>query len=303
MINHSRLKVALFGGSFDPPHQGHQEIVRKALETLEIDCLIIVPAYLNPFKESSLASANTRLEWCRTLFEGVPHVIVDDYEIQQAKSIRTSQTVKHFSIQYDVEYLIIGSDNLATLTAWHAFEWLNKTITWVIATRKEHLLDTQKLRAWKILEMHHPVSSTYIRKERDLHYIDNKIKHLVSKTLKENTTMTIDERIENIVTILDEKKAEEIEVFNLEKADYIAKYVIIANSLNGKHTVALFEHLKRDLKPLGETFLATDVSDDWVVADLGDILIHIMVPAYRQRYSLESFLGELVEKQKKETLS
>ncbi len=110
--------------------------------------------------------------------------------------------------------------------------------------------------------------------------------------------MTIDERIENIVKILDEKKAEEIEVFNLENADYIANYVVIANSLNGKHTIALFEHLKKDLKPLGETFLATDISDDWVVADLGDILIHIMIPEYRQRYSLEAFLSELVEKQK-----
>jgi len=111
--------------------------------------------------------------------------------------------------------------------------------------------------------------------------------------------MTIDERIDNIVNILDEKKAEEIEVFNLEDADYIVNYVIIANSLNGKHTVALFEHLKKDLKPAGEAFLATDVSDEWAVADLGDILIHIMIPEYRQRYSLETFLSEMVEKQKK----
>ena len=115
--------------------------------------------------------------------------------------------------------------------------------------------------------------------------------------------MTVDERIENIVKILDEKKAEEIEVFDLEDADYIADYVVIANSLNPKHTIALFEHLKKDLKPLGEAFLASDVSDDWVVADLGDILIHIMIPEYRQRYSLETFLSELVEKQKKSHLS
>ena len=114
--------------------------------------------------------------------------------------------------------------------------------------------------------------------------------------------MTIDERIENIVKILDEKKAEEIEVFDLKDADYIANYVVIANSLNPKHTIALFEHLKKDLKPQGEAFLASDVSDDWVVADLGDILIHIMIPEYRQRYSLETFLSELVEKQKKSQL-
>jgi len=111
--------------------------------------------------------------------------------------------------------------------------------------------------------------------------------------------MTIEERVESIVTILDDKKAEEIEVFNLEEADYIAKRVIIANSLNGKHTLALFDHLKKDLKAQGDAFLASDASDEWAVADLGDILIHIMIPEYRQRYSLEQFLSELVENQKK----
>ena len=111
--------------------------------------------------------------------------------------------------------------------------------------------------------------------------------------------MTIDQRIENIVHLLDEKKAEEIEVFNLEDADYIAQRVVIANSLNTKHTLALADHLKKELKEQGDSFLASDVSDEWVVADLGDILIHIMIPEYRQRYSLETFLSELVEKQKK----
>lgn len=112
--------------------------------------------------------------------------------------------------------------------------------------------------------------------------------------------MTIDERVESIVSILDDKKADEIEVFNLDNADYIAKRVIIANSLNGKHTLALYDHLKKELKEQGDTFLASDASDEWVVADLGDILIHIMIPEYRQRYSLEKFLSELVENQKKQ---
>jgi len=110
--------------------------------------------------------------------------------------------------------------------------------------------------------------------------------------------MTIEERIENIVKVLDEKKAEEIEVFNLDDADYIADRVVIANSLNLKHTQALFEQLKETLKPKGETFLHADTSDEWVVVDLGDILVHIMIPEYRQRYSLETFLSELVENQR-----
>ncbi len=114
--------------------------------------------------------------------------------------------------------------------------------------------------------------------------------------------MTIEKRIENIVKILDDKKAEEIEVFNLDGADYIAKRVVIANSLNGKHTIALFEHLKDGLKEQGDLFLASDISDEWAVADLGDILIHVMIPEYRQRYSLETFLSELVENQKKKDI-
>ncbi len=108
--------------------------------------------------------------------------------------------------------------------------------------------------------------------------------------------MTLDERIDRIVKVLDDKKAEEIEVFNLDDADYIAKRVVIANSIGGKHTQALFDHLKNELKPLGEEFIGSDVSDEWVVADMGDILVHIMIPQYRQRYSLEAFLSELSAK-------
>ncbi len=108
--------------------------------------------------------------------------------------------------------------------------------------------------------------------------------------------MTIKERVDAIVNILDNKKAEEIEVFDLSDTDYIAQEVVIANSFGGKHTLALYEHLKTELKPKGEEFLGADESDDWVVVDLGDIIVHIMTPAYREHYSLEEFLSTLAPK-------
>ncbi|MCO4845963.1 MAG: nicotinate (nicotinamide) nucleotide adenylyltransferase [Sulfurovum sp.] len=302
MVNHKKPTIALFGGSFDPPHKGHQLIVEKAIENLQIDKLFVVPAYINPFKTSTLADAHTRLSWCHTLFDSIDRVKVDDYEIQEGKSTVTSQSVKHFNQTYNVKYLIIGSDNLSTLTKWHAFEWLNETVTWVIATRDNHHLDTDELNTWELLPIEAPMSSTQIREEKDLQFIDKKIRTSVKHILEGQHHMTIDERIAGIVKILDDKKAEEIEVFNLEDADYIAKRVVIANSLNGKHTLALFDHLKRELKEQGDEFLASDSSDEWAVADLGDILIHIMIPEYRQRYSLETFLSELVENQKKKDI-
>jgi len=104
-------------------------------------------------------------------------------------------------------------------------------------------------------------------------------------------------RLEKISACLDKNKAEAIEVFNLTDKDYFVDQVVIATSLNPKHTEALLNYLKNELKP-EETFLGTDVSDEWVVADLGDILIHIMTPEYRTKYNMEEFLGEVAAEKK-----
>lgn len=99
-------------------------------------------------------------------------------------------------------------------------------------------------------------------------------------------------RIENIVSVLDKNKAEAIEVFDLREKNYFVDYAIIASSLGTKHTVALLDHLKKDLKP-AEKFNNIDESGDWIVIDLGDILIHIMTPEYRIKYDMETFLSSL----------
>ncbi|MBO7475437.1 MAG: adenylyltransferase/cytidyltransferase family protein, partial [Campylobacter sp.] len=54
------MKIALFGGSFDPPHTGHEKIVRLVLANLNIDLLVIMPTFLNPFKEKFSAPPNLR---------------------------------------------------------------------------------------------------------------------------------------------------------------------------------------------------------------------------------------------------
>jgi ribosome-associated protein len=105
-------------------------------------------------------------------------------------------------------------------------------------------------------------------------------------------------RIEKISAILDQNKAEAIEVFDLNGSDYFADYVVIASSLGERHTIALLDHLKRGLKP-DEQFLYVDESGDWVAIDLGDILIHILTPQYRLKYDLESFLNEIAARKNK----
>lgn len=100
--------------------------------------------------------------------------------------------------------------------------------------------------------------------------------------------------IKNIIEVLDTNKAESIEVFDLKEKDYFVDSVVIASSLGQKHTLALLDHLKKGLKP-AQKFNNVDESNDWVVIDLGDILIHIMTPEYRTKYDMETFLAQLSE--------
>lgn len=105
---------------------------------------------------------------------------------------------------------------------------------------------------------------------------------------------SLQNRIEKIIQILDKNKAEGIEAFDLREKNYFVDYAIIASSLGLKHTTALLDHLKNDLKP-AENFNNVDESGDWIVIDLGDILIHIMTPEYRVKYDMERFLSDLAD--------
>ena len=184
MVNEAKQILAIFGGSFDPPHKGHQKIVERAVSELNIDKLLVVPAYLNPFKHSSSFLPEQRLKLCHTLFDNIEKVCVSDYEICEGKSVRTSQSIRHFNLKYNVKYLIIGSDNLEFLTTWHEFTWLNENITWIIATRDGYELRTDMLNSWLILTINEEANSTDIRKHKKLNYIDKKIEQSVKKTLK-----------------------------------------------------------------------------------------------------------------------
>ena len=104
------------------------------------------------------------------------------------------------------------------------------------------------------------------------------------------------DRIAKIKELLDEKKALDIMDYNLKNSDYFVDYVVVATTMADKHGYALLDHLKKNLKPLGEEFLGVDESDEWILIDLGDILIHLMSEEYRAKYQMDKFLEEINKK-------
>ncbi|DAB33935.1 MAG TPA: ribosome silencing factor [Sulfurospirillum sp. UBA12182] len=109
----------------------------------------------------------------------------------------------------------------------------------------------------------------------------------------------MEKRVEAIVKILDEKKAENIQTFDMSETDYFVDQVIIATTMGDRHGASLLDELKKQLKGRGEDFLQIDDEGEWIVIDMGDILVHLMTPQYRSRYNLEEFLTHRDEEMKK----
>ena len=155
--------IALYGGSFDPPHLGHIHVVQAALQTLDIEKVIIVPAYVNPFKKGTHAPAQLRSKWLKQIFFDYKNVEVSDIEALASRAVKSIETVEHFSKLYKKIYFIIGADNLASLQKWHQFEALDRAVTWVVATREEIAIDAQYIQ----LQVDQPISSTQLRTQLD----------------------------------------------------------------------------------------------------------------------------------------
>ncbi len=286
------MKVAIYGGSFDPPHIGHEEVIQKALQNLDIEALFVVPTYLNPFKKTFFASEKLRFKWVKKLLLPYPKAKIISYEVEQKRSVPTIETIKYLKSKYDLDkiYLIIGADNLKSLDQWKEYDELKKLVHFVVATRDKISIpkDLQKL------QINANISSTELRSDPKVEFLPRSIADEVVKYYKKRSKMN--NTIDQIIKFLDEKKAENIQLFDMRDRDYIVDDVIIATTLNPKHGLSLVDHLKKEIKNMGEKILEIEESDEWSVIDLGDLLIHLMSPEYRTKYNLEEFLSQRVEK-------
>lgn len=131
------MKIALFGGSFDPPHLGHQMVCLYVLATEPIDALWIVPTHLHAFGKP-LTPFEHRLALCRRMAEPFgPKVEVSAVERERGGVSRTADTVRHLlAARPDDEFsLIVGADLLAEIPAWYDGEALQRMVPFLVVGR------------------------------------------------------------------------------------------------------------------------------------------------------------------------
>jgi nicotinate-nucleotide adenylyltransferase len=114
------MKIGLLGGSFDPPHKGHLAIAETAIEQLELDEVIFMPANRNPLKTGKMiAPAVDRLEMIRLMISSYPGFAVCDLEITRGGPSYMVETLTEIQIVRPGEYwLLMGTDTLQTLPKW-----------------------------------------------------------------------------------------------------------------------------------------------------------------------------------------
>jgi len=174
--------IALFGGSFDPPHLGHEAIV-KALNKLDfIDKIIVMPTFLNPFKSSSVASATQRLEWLKEIFLPIKKVEVSSFEVEKNTKVSTLETVTYLLKSYEKVYVVIGADNLKSLTQWQGFEELKNKVTFIVASREK--IDIPK--DFICLEIDENISSSQLRNKMNINQLSKINAEKIVTYYKEN---------------------------------------------------------------------------------------------------------------------
>ena len=115
------MRLAIFGGSFDPPHIGHLLAAGDAADQLQLARVVFVPAATQPLKLGrAAASADQRLEMARLLVEGESRFEVSDVEVKRAGLSFTVDTLAHFAERYpaDERFLLLGNDVLGTFDQW-----------------------------------------------------------------------------------------------------------------------------------------------------------------------------------------
>ncbi len=131
------MQLGLFGGSFDPPHVGHLLVAQDALEVLQLDRLLVIPAARQPLKDAQPTSAAHRLAMVEACFSGIAGIEVDPVEIGRGGLSYMVDTVDvvHRRWPEAALHLLVGSDVVPTLPRWHNVDGLLSMVHLVVLTR------------------------------------------------------------------------------------------------------------------------------------------------------------------------
>lgn len=132
-------KIAIFGGTFNPVHNGHLHLCNEMQQKFHFDKILLIPTNIPPHKECvDLASNEDRFTMLQLAVDGNPLYEISDIEFRLEGKSYTYNTIQALKQEYqDPEsYMIIGSDMLKIFDQWYRYEDILDDVTVVVGARE-----------------------------------------------------------------------------------------------------------------------------------------------------------------------
>jgi len=196
--------IGVFGGTFDPVHNGHVQTISELLEKLPFEKILVIPNFKPPHKESSRVSYTHRYEMTSLAFKDIRKTTVDNREYLREGPSYAIDTVKEVLAEEEEVrvVMIVGSDSFINIHSWHKWRELIDLVDFVIMKRpsmplsknkkakdlvniegfKKDLFEDRQLNICEIEVAPFKISSSSIREKIAK---GKKIDHLVNKHVEE----------------------------------------------------------------------------------------------------------------------
>lgn len=142
------MRIGIFGGSFDPIHQGHLILAENCREQAQLDQVLFMPCAMSPHKlEGAHGSDRQRLEMLDFAIGGHPQFVRSDMEIKRGGVSYTVETLRELSAaQPDNEwFLLMGADSLESFSSWREPAEILQLAKPIVVGRPGSTIDLQTL--------------------------------------------------------------------------------------------------------------------------------------------------------------
>lgn len=160
------MRLALFGGTFDPIHNAHLTVAREAADRFQLDQVWFIPAAHPPHKSEHLgASYEDRYRMVELACQADPRFVASNLEAGAGKSY-SIDTVERVRALGEQPYFIIGADAFAEIATWHRWQDLVQLTEFIVVTRPGHRYATPPgARVHRLETVALPVSSSEVRRK------------------------------------------------------------------------------------------------------------------------------------------
>jgi nicotinate-nucleotide adenylyltransferase len=162
------VRIAIFGGTFDPIHKAHLAVARSAADGFALDRVLFVPAARPPHKSGvTHAPYEDRVRMAEIAVAGEPRFEVSRLEQGTARSysIDTIEKLRPNLREGDELFFIIGADAFAEIRTWHRWQDVARAVCFLVVSRPGHIYDVPpETRVERLDTVDLPISSSEIRR-------------------------------------------------------------------------------------------------------------------------------------------